>query len=604
MLTRKRWTAPNYTGNPATDYANLTKSISDYLLSLEAKGSLTIDQSVVSSSVVNTVIPVEAYGAVGDGVKDDTAAMQATAAAIVTAGGGVIEFAAGKNYKVFGSTGTLFAINGANGVTVRGNGATLTSAQVNPAIGACKVFDIHGVDGFSVDNLTFIGGNTTLTLSTGEKFVLGYDGSHNARFSNLVIKDCEAGLQTDSSAASVSRGWHISNVYMEKVYYGLACYWLDDVVARGLVTRNCGRSYFPANPCNNHDIWLDSQMGGDFSDCIIKVYAKSTYSTAENTISNIKLNYRSSGKYSGTGDQDNEEACVAFDLQQFNTNTAAGHFRNIAVNFDVDCNATDQFANLLILRKYKSDGTGDNTTTRGHSVRGLTVSGIATAWNNATQNGVRLFSTTSFTTAQDWTGDTINGICLKDLVIAGSPPTDGLYVNGQGFSDSTQSLVIDNVNLDGAVTYANVTAGRIAKRGFVASNENNSDCEGSFTPGVSFGGGTTGITYTTQTASYLKRGNRVFISGYIALSSKGSSTGAAKLTGLPFTARNNNDSNSVLSAYLVGVTFANQHQHLFDLNATTVSLNEVSAAGTATNLTDADFSNTSSIFFSGTYRSA
>lgn len=52
MLTRKRWTPPNYTGNAATDYANLTKSISDYLISLEAKGSLSID---VDSQITSTV---------------------------------------------------------------------------------------------------------------------------------------------------------------------------------------------------------------------------------------------------------------------------------------------------------------------------------------------------------------------------------------------------------------------------------------------------------------------------------------------------------------------------------------------------------------------
>ncbi len=56
---------------------------------------------------------------------------------------------------------------------------------------------------------------------------------------------------------------------------------------------------------------------------------------------------------------------------------------------------------------------------------------------------------------------------------------------------------------------------------------------GSWTPGISFGGGTTGITYTTQSGSYTRIGNVVFYTFNITLSSKGSSTGIAAVTGFP-----------------------------------------------------------------------
>lgn len=58
MLTRKRWTAPNYTGNPATDYANLTKSISDYLLSLENKDSLSIEVPQLTLTAATGTAPL------------------------------------------------------------------------------------------------------------------------------------------------------------------------------------------------------------------------------------------------------------------------------------------------------------------------------------------------------------------------------------------------------------------------------------------------------------------------------------------------------------------------------------------------------------------
>lgn len=60
--------------------------------------------------------------------------------------------------------------------------------------------------------------------------------------------------------------------------------------------------------------------------------------------------------------------------------------------------------------------------------------------------------------------------------------------------------------------------------------------EGTFTPGVTFGGGSTGITYTTQTGYYVKIGRMVYGAANVTLSAKGSSTGIMAITGLPFTA--------------------------------------------------------------------
>ena len=65
--------------------------------------------------------------------------------------------------------------------------------------------------------------------------------------------------------------------------------------------------------------------------------------------------------------------------------------------------------------------------------------------------------------------------------------------------------------------------------------------EGTWTPTITFGGGSTGLTYASQHGNYTKVGNRVFISFYVAMSNKGSSTGAMTLLGLPFTAVNTTD---------------------------------------------------------------
>ncbi len=126
--------------------------------------------------------------------------------------------------------------------------------------------------------------------------------------------------------------------------------------------------------------------------------------------------------------------------------------------------------------------------------------------------------------------------------------------------------------------------------------------EGPWTPTITFGSGSTGITYTTQAGSYTKIGNRVFLNGYVLLSNKGSSAGTARIENLPFTVRNNTDSASTAAVNFVNITFAGQYSGYAAVNTTTIVLDNVTEAGTYGTLTDTNFANTSSILFSVNYR--
>jgi len=67
---------------------------------------------------------------------------------------------------------------------------------------------------------------------------------------------------------------------------------------------------------------------------------------------------------------------------------------------------------------------------------------------------------------------------------------------------------------------------------------------GTWTPTVSFGGGSTGVVYSVQAGTYTKVGNQVTIHGRIDLTSKGSSNGDFRVTGLPFAGSGSAGSNS------------------------------------------------------------
>lgn len=117
--------------------------------------------------------------------------------------------------------------------------------------------------------------------------------------------------------------------------------------------------------------------------------------------------------------------------------------------------------------------------------------------------------------------------------------------------------------------------------------------EGTFTPGITFGGGSTGITYTTQTGIYIKIGRLVFGVVNVTLSAKGSSTGAMAITGLPFAAALANYAQGVgYAAAFTGLTGA--LTVLINSGVTTLSVFQ-SAAATYTSVTDTAATNTTAL---------
>jgi hypothetical protein len=124
-----------------------------------------------------------------------------------------------------------------------------------------------------------------------------------------------------------------------------------------------------------------------------------------------------------------------------------------------------------------------------------------------------------------------------------------------------------------------------------------------FTPVLKFGGGTTGITYGNQYGKYYRVGNCVIFTIFIALTNKGSSTGSATITGLPFTSANDGG-NYDYAVPIWNITAATATSCIADLpaNSSTLSLFFlVEAAGTITALADTNFGNSSTVRFSGTY---
>ena len=146
------------------------------------------------------------------------------------------------------------------------------------------------------------------------------------------------------------------------------------------------------------------------------------------------------------------------------------------------------------------------------------------------------------------------------------------------------------------IDFSAVTGGT----GTATANVLNDYEEGTFTPGITFGGGNTALTGTFN-GRYTKVGRAVTVSGIITLTAKGSSTGNAKLTGLPFTSANAAGEFTAVCLRLDRVSFTDVPCGYLGQNATAVELENITNAGTVTNLTDANFINTSVLIFNCTY---
>jgi uncharacterized cupin superfamily protein len=126
--------------------------------------------------------------------------------------------------------------------------------------------------------------------------------------------------------------------------------------------------------------------------------------------------------------------------------------------------------------------------------------------------------------------------------------------------------------------------------------------EGTWTIGVTFGGAAVGLTTSANTGSYTKIGNTVTAAGYIQLTNKGSSNGSAAITGLPFATAASGEKSGMFSLWIGNVSFADVFGAVVPNASTSFELREVTNAGTVTLLSDANFTNTSIVNLTFSYK--
>ena len=188
-------------------------------------------------------------------------------------------------------------------------------------------------------------------------------------------------------------------------------------------------------------------------------------------------------------------------------------------------------------------------------------------------------------------------------VLSGAIATDDEVLIWDTSAGVTRKITKANL-MGGAIT----GGGTIATAGFTLTGTKSgnvlvsTETPTTWTPGIAFGGNAVGVTYSQQYGHYVRYGPLIFFSLQMVLTSKGSSTGNATITGFPVTA------GAVVPSVTYFVRWQNMTSSLVAMtmqlnNGSTAAVLQAAAAATTSlnSVTDAAFANNSILFASGFY---
>lgn len=186
----------------------------------------------------------------------------------------------------------------------------------------------------------------------------------------------------------------------------------------------------------------------------------------------------------------------------------------------------------------------------------------------------------------------------------------GLWTQLRGTFDELRARIEENFRkLDRSTVVEDYANGALSVNGVtfpsptVPSNDANTlddYAEGTWTPTLLFGGGSTGMTYTTRVGAYTKIGRLVYITARITLSAQGSSTGTATISGLPYVNNTTVSTPIVMHSNNLVAGVTSPPWSAIAPSTSVLSLIKF-ATGTASNMAETDFTNTSDLIVNGCY---
>lgn len=364
---------------------------------------------------IDAILRPEHFGCKYDGTIDQQQGFINLAAEINWRGGAQVEFPFGKDFHVFdtnpaaNSYNPLMALSNLKGLRINFNGSRLLSgADWGSSTAAGVVLQFTDCQDVQITGLhyeqTFY---KTLSDQYGMDVAYLLDECIDVRFEGMYVDGGRSGLAVDRSG-SFSNSARARKIFMsgefDNCYYPLNCRRNGDQVEASYKTHNVGRSYFPYN-VKQHKIAVDSDQGGPFNDCLLKVYADSGEANQYNTLSQIDLTYLFRGTSSPS------QSHIALEFGQETATSASGFIKDIRIKVDIEVGA-GYVSPVLNAYKFDVNNAADNTT-RNHDLRNVTVSGSAISFNDGTKV-IDLFN------ASSWAGEHVNNLVFRDFYVSGT----------------------------------------------------------------------------------------------------------------------------------------------------------------------------------------
>lgn len=393
------------------------------------------------------------------------------------------------------------------------------------------------------------------------------------------------GFSTSSGypqATWVNVGTSLGNVAQYAVLVGGADHTISSITPDASTTKVLVSGGTSANPS-----WQNVSSSG----AVIQLNGDTGSATPSSGIItfNANTNSGSSVKFSGAS------STMSLGVTDSNNNTIIGNLAGNGTlsgsqNTGTGYNALHALTNGPANTAY-GYGSCDHITT-GSSNTGIGNTALTGLVSGNYNVGIGNAAGSSYTTSES------SNICINST---GTVSESHVLRIGAGTGTGTQQLnkaFISGINSvtasNPAIVTINTSTDQLGTTTFVLG--------GSWTPGIAFGGASTGITYSGTQGEYTQVGNVVYFNFIISLSNKGSSTGTATVTGFPVAANGlaseiilTSTSNLTLGAGSTGVSISTSG------GGTAFTIRGEIAGSGATNLTDAAFANNTRLSAVGFY---
>lgn len=536
-------------------------------------------ESRTIANKLNEFVSVKDFGAVGDGVTDDTAAIQAA----------------------IDSNQTIFVPAGKYRIT--------SSILVNPSRNR-NVALVGLVTASRYPYTQQTGGPTWDGL---REAIIFYDGAASSTAAVIAASATAIGTEPAATFSSTIYSFCLKDITLDansKAGYGLFTarvqdLQLDHIRARGATVAGISvngtysgsiksiRCYL--NPGRGFELGAaDNQFGWSAQDKINALYIYDLHADANGS----NATFRESDP---TLKKDN---CGVF----FGPHRSAHIFgvvseNNFGANIVFEPSSTGNTIHGFYTElgcKYAPSGAGSDAISMGYATQqwGVMFIGSAAAQNCRLVDGVTATDRIWLTGVSPTPAREESGFEIYNCSLSG-----GLSADWANYRLVNCALELESI------TGTQPTGAFTIKGGLqfgVGSSNLDSYVEGLFVPGLA--GATTpgtGWAYTIQTAAYTKIGRIVFVSGRISLSAvSGDATGQIVISNLPFTVKNANNfwsAASISNALNMGVSVV-ALEGVADINTTQIRLYKRTAAATsASSVVLSDLSSTTSFNFSCAY---